>query len=71
MWATARLKLETYFEYVMNNKMFDLEQGNIQLSRKTLDMFSTETPEYLLLIKNWEEIDSIKNKLNSEMGFNE
>ena len=55
----------------MNNKMFDLEQGNIQLSRKTLDMFSTETPEYLLLIKNWEEIDSIKNKLNSEMGFNE
>ena len=36
IWVTARLNLETYFEYVMNNTLFGLEQGKIYSQRKEL-----------------------------------
>ena len=34
-------------------------------------MFTTETPNYMLFIHNWEELDNVTNKMNSEVKFNE
>ena len=34
IWATTRLKMETYFEYAMINILFDLGQGKSDHQRK-------------------------------------
>ena len=54
IWATDRIKLETDFEYAINNALFDLEQEKIRLLKKIISIFATETPTYLLFTNNRE-----------------
>ena len=54
IWATDRIKLETDFEYTINNALFDLEQEKIRLLKKIISIFATETPTYLLFTNNRE-----------------
>ena len=51
--------------------MFVLEQGNIQISKKRLAVYSIKTTECLLLINKWAEPDDVKKQLDSELDFNE
>ena len=46
---TTRLKLSIYFEYVLNNTIFYLEQENIELSEIILAMFATYIQEHIVL----------------------
>ena len=34
-------------------------------------MFAVETPDLLLFINNWAELENAKHQLNSEMDFND
>ena len=71
IWEKSRLKLETYFEDIKNNTLFDLEQENVWPPKKILDIFATDTPTHLLFINNWSEIYDVKNQLNSDLEFND
>ena len=55
----------------MDNALFDLEQEKNWLSKEILAVFSTEDPDYLSFIKNWEELNDVKQQLNSDMDFND
>ena len=48
IWATSGIKLETGCEDDMNNILFDLDQENIQLSKKIIAMLATDIPAFLI-----------------------
>ena len=68
--STSRLKLLTYFGDITNNTLFNLEQEKNRPSKKIL-IFFHRCSRIIVFINNWEELDDIKDQLNSELNFNE
>ena len=60
IWATTRIKLEQTLKMSLIIHFFTYNKINIQIYKKRLAMFDTDTPVYFLFINNRSELEKLK-----------
>ena len=68
VWATSRISLEGNFEDLMNVTSYDLQDQQITLMKKRLQLHQTETPVYLQFINNEADLDDLKGQIQQDIN---
>jgi len=68
VWATVRLSFDGECDDLVNCTSYDLEEDGIQLLRKHVQCFKTESPGYLLFVNNQLDPLDLSYKIEEDIG---